>query len=352
MIFLSGASGFIGSHTLEELLKNKYKVRISLRKGSNTDNIKKFLDKVEVFYGDLSDRYFAEECVKDSEYVIHIAGKVDTSVSSSKREEIILSNYLTTNNIFSSALKAKVKKVVFLGSIFGLGKSKNKTPADENVEFNLYHLAKKIPYIRAKRMSEIMADDFLEMGLPIVRVYPNFCIGKGDIYLSSSKAILPFLNGVNIYFEGGINLQWVGDAAKALVLALEKGKEGEKYLVGGENLTSEEIFEKVMKITGKEAKGRKISPSVFKIFFYLPQPILDIAERMLKRKIKLDIGSLMILTEKYWFYSDEKARRELGYTSRPIDETISEAVNWLKEFLKTKKEKGKNPNLRREDETH
>jgi dihydroflavonol-4-reductase len=343
MVFLTGATGFIGSWTLKELLSNGYKVRISLRENSNTKNIKSFLDKVEVLFGDLKDENFVRECLKGCEYVIHTAGKVDTSLIKEKQAEIMTANYISTQNLFKQAIRSRVKKIVFLGSIFGLGKGKDKNLADETVQFNLEHLEKKIPYVRAKRMSEIIADEYIRAGLKCVRVYPNFCLGEGDIYLSSSKAILPFVMGMNFYFDMGINIQWVGDAAKALVLALEKGKEGEKYIVGGENIHYEKIGKIVCERLGKPSPKTKVSPKIFKIFLFTPQKILELIEKKILKNVKLDVGTLLIASEKYWYYSDNKARNELGYSSRSVEETLYEAVDWITEQMNKRVKKKGNP---------
>ncbi len=338
-VFLTGANGFIGSWTLRFLIANRYHVRICLRKGAVIDNIREYLDKVEVFWGDLTDVEFVKMCISGCDAVIHLAGKIVTLISSKRRDEVISSNYMTTLNVFSESLKAGVKKVVFLGSIFGLGKGRGMEFADESVKFNLERLQDFIPYVRAKRMAEILADNFYERGLPVVRVYPNYCLGEGDIYLSSSKAILPFVLGMKFYFDMGINIQWVGDAARSLIIALEKGKEGEKYLVGGENLTMEEIAIKVNAILGRpdgvERKLKRVDPKYFRLLFYLPKFLLEFIEDNILKKYKIDLGMIFIATEKYWFYSDRKARKELGYTSRSLDEVLEEAVNWLKNFVKS-----------------
>jgi len=341
-VYLSGATGFIGSWTLKALIERGYNVRISIRPSSNLENIKRYIEdgKVEVLEGDLHDYEFAKKCVKGCKGVIHVAGWVNVSVNPKHKDEIIRSNYETTKNVISaSAEEEGIEKIVFLGSIFGLGKGKGREIADENVEYNLWKLAEKIPYVKAKRMSEELIDDFVERGLPIVRVYPNFCIGEGDIYLSSSRSILPYAipGGMKFYFDMGINIQWVGDAAKSLVLAFERGKPGEKYLVGGENLFMKEIAKIASRFSGNPSPKIKIDPEIFKIFLLTPQNLLVKVEKLI-RKTGLDIGMLLISSYKYWFYSDEKARRELGYTSRPAEETIKEATEWilnnLSKFLK------------------
>ncbi len=339
-VFLSGANGFIGSWTLKFLVKKGYDVRISLREKSNIQNIKDFIDKIEVLNGDLSDNEFALKCVDGCDAVIHTAGKVTASINPNE-EEIISSNYISTYNILRASEVKKIKKIVFLGSIFGLGKGKGREIADENVEFNLHELTNLIPYIRIKRMAEITVEEYIKSGLPIVRVYPNFCLGEGDIYLSSSKAILPFVLGMKFYIDGGINIQWVGDAANSLILGLEKGKEGEKYISGGANLTTYEIAEKVSKIIGRKPPEKKINPFIFRAIAKLPKSAIFIINNMFEKKMKIDLGSVIISAYGYWFYSDEKARKELGYSPRNVDETIEESVKYIKERLNKGKKNNK-----------
>lgn len=335
-VFLSGANGFIGSWTLKFLLKDGYDVRICLREKSNIQNIKDVKDRVEVLNGDLSDKEFALKCVDGCDAVIHTAGKVTPSINAND-EELLSSNYISTYNILRASELKKIKKIVFLGSIFGLGKGKGREIADENIDFNLQELAKLIPYIRIKRMAEKTVEEFINSGVPIVRIYPNFCLGEGDIYLSSSKAILPFVLGIKFYIDGGINIQWVGDAAKSLILGMKKGKEGEKYITGGANLTTYEIAEKVSNITGKKPPENKINPIVFRAMVKLPYPVICIINKIFDKKMKIDLGSVIISSYGYWFYSDDKAKRELGYTSRPVDETIRESVNYITEIINKKK---------------
>ncbi|MCS7213893.1 MAG: NAD-dependent epimerase/dehydratase family protein [Candidatus Calescibacterium sp.] len=335
-VFLSGSSGFIGSWTLRRLIENGYDVRISIREKTNLENINNYLDKIEVLKGDLSDKEFALACVDGCDAVIHTAGKVIPSINPKSNEEVMSSNYVSTHNILFASEQKKVKKFVFLGSIFGLGKGSGREIADESVEFNLKGLMKLIPYVRAKRMSEIIVEEFLKRGLPIVRVYPNFCLGEGDIYLSSSKAIVPFVLGVDFYIEGGINIQWVGDAASSLILALEKGKVGEKYISGGTNLTTYEIGEKVSQILGRNPPRKNINPYIFRAIAKLPYPIISVLDNLFERRMKLDLGSVIISSYGYWFYSDNKARKELGYKSRPAEETLKEAVMYVKKKLMKK----------------
>jgi dihydroflavonol-4-reductase len=149
--------------------------------------------------------------------------------------------------------------------------------------------------------------------------------------------------GMNFYFDMGINIQWVGDAAKALVLALEKGKEGEKYIVGGENIHYEKIGKIVCERLGKPSPKTKVSPKIFKVFLFTPQKILELIEKKILKNVKLDVGTLLIASEKYWYYSDNKARNELGYSSRSVEETLYEAVDWITEQMNNRVKKKGNP---------
>lgn len=329
-IYLSGATGFIGSHTLQQLVEDGFDVRISVREKSNLKNIQKYPKKIEIFEGDLTNLDFAKRCVSGCDAVIHLAGWVQVAVSKRFREEVWNSNYKTTENMFTSCLENKTKKVVFLGSLFGLGKGEGRTAADENVNYNLGDLASKITYAKAKRQCEILRDNFLSKGLPVVTVYPNFCFGEGDIYLSSSVMIYPFLKGkMKILFDMGVNVQWVGDAARSLILSLEKGKIGEKYLSGGENLETAEIFKILSQITGVPLPRTKVDPKFLRILFRFPDFALEKIEDIFRKTFKMNMGMALISSKQFWFYSDSKIRKELGYKSIPARETLKRAAEWL-----------------------
>lgn len=335
LVYVSGATGFIGSHTMRVLAERGYRVRISRRKASKVENLTDYLNKTEILEGDLGDLSFAKECVEGCDGVIHLAGWVRMAVDPKVEQEVIRSNYQTTRNVFEACRAAGTPRVLFLGSIFGFGRGEGAEAADETVKFNLEDLAKKVPYVRAKKQCEEARDEFVGKGVPIATVYPNFCFGEGDVYLSSSRALVPYLKGqMGVYLDGGINVQGVDDAATSLVLGMEKGKPGEKYLSGGENLEYREMYRILEGITGIKAPRRGINPAVLNIFYRLPRAALVPVERFLYDRFKLEMGMVLIAAKRYWYYSDAKIRRELGYVSQPAPVVLGKAARWLQSHLR------------------
>ncbi|MBI2059846.1 MAG: NAD-dependent epimerase/dehydratase family protein [Nitrospirae bacterium] len=334
-VYVSGATGFIGSHTMRVLTERGYRVRISRRKSSKIENLAAHQNGVEILDGDLGDLAFAKECVKGCDGVIHLAGWVRMSVDPKLEQEVIRSNYQTTRNVFEACRAAGTPRVVFLGSIFGFGRGEGREAADETVQFNLEDLARKVPYVRAKKQCEEARDEFVGKGVPVVTVYPNFCFGEGDVYLSSSRAIVPYLKGqMSVYLDGGINVQGVDDAGASLVLGLEKGKAGEKYLSGGENLEYREMYRILESATGIKAPRRAVNPALLNIFYRLPRAALVPVERFLYSRLKLEMGMVLIAAKRYWYYSDAKIRRDLGYVSQPAPVVLGKAARWLQSHLR------------------
>lgn len=319
-VLLTGASGFIGSHLLEQLIERGDDVRVLLLKGSNLKNIEKFKPPAaDWFYGDLLDPESITKALKGCDRVYHLAGLVSTRPRDKKKIWDI--NYTAAINLFSACEKTKIKKIVYLASIFALGGGTRESPANEEMEYNLGDM--KIPYFMAKRRAEVESYEFLRRGLPIVYVYPTFCVGPGDIFLSSGAAIVNFLKGrLPAYVKGGINVIDVRDAANALILGMEKGKVGRKYLAGDHDLE----FGEYLRILG-EVCGRR-PPRLI-----IPVSVSKIAGLVMERLFKeppVDYASALI-AGCYWYYDSSRARSELGLKGRPIRETFRDAVNWFRE---------------------
>lgn len=323
--FITGATGFIGSHLLRKLIESGdyEKIYVLTRKGSVTENIKDIItsQNVEIVRGDLLDPSTYISVLEKCEHIYHTAGFIGTHKA--YREAVFKLNYETSHNLLETLWKRRPEKIVYLASIFALGKGKDKEVADENVVYNLEKLARLIPYFSAKRKADAEAFKYAEKGLNIVFGYPCYCLGPGDIYLSSSRILLAGMKGFHFYSDGGINIVDVRDVAEGLYLCMKNGKSGEKYLLGGYNISFKEFFIELNKITGKCYPYIKI-PHGLLIFAGI------MGEKLLGKKSIVDEGSARIMCE-YWFYSSEKAKRELGYKIRPLHETLRDAVQWFRE---------------------
>lgn len=322
--FITGATGFIGSHLLRKIVDSGgyEKIYVLVRKDSLTENIKWVKEREEVVLvkGDLLEPDSFENTLSRCEHIYHTAGFVGTNRK--YRDAVFKLNYQTTINLLNAIRKVKPQKVVYLASIYALGKGAGKAPADERIEYNLQELAEKVPYLKAKRIADLEAFRCAEDGFPLVFGFPCYCLGPGDVYLSSSRIVLASIKGITrFYVDGGINVVDVRDAANGLYLCMEKGRNGEKYILGGYNLTFRELLTELSRFTGTYP------------YFRLPSSILIftgfLGELLLGKKSLMDAGAARIMCE-YWFYTSEKAKRELGYAVRPLEETLKDSVEWLK----------------------
>jgi dihydroflavonol-4-reductase len=274
----------------------------------------------EVVEGDLLDMGSLRRALEGVSRVYHTAG----IISFRPRDANIVRrvNLDGTANLFEAALTVGVERVVYTASIFALGHAESsECPADEDAEFNANDLL-DIPYLRAKREAELVAQAYIGEGLPLIRLYPGLCLGPGDRNRSSSGAIDAWLHGrlPGIISGGGICLMDVRDAASAHVAAMEKGKPGRRYLAAGHNVTLSNLFERLSCITGIPAPLLRFPPWLGIPATHLTEslgifPVLDSAQTRLMAR--------------YWWYDSARARSELNASFRPLDETLKDAVDWL-----------------------
>ncbi len=320
--FITGATGFIGSHLLKRIADEYERIYLLTRSSSVYENIKwvKERDNITIVKGDLLETSTFVDVLSKCEHLYHTAGFVGTN--SAYREIVFKLNYEASMNLLKAVEITKPLKVVYLASIYALGKGEKDKPADESIKFNLEKLAEKIPYIRAKRMAEGFAFELAEKGFPIVFGFPCYCLGPGDIYLSSSRIVLASMKGIlRFYVDGGINVVDVRDVAEGLYLCMKNGKIGEKYLLGGYNLTFKQLFLELSKWTGCVP------------YFKIPGTAVKLAgwigELIFGKSSIIDYASAMIMCE-YWFYNSDKAKKELLWKVRPLSETLKDSVEWFR----------------------
>jgi len=332
--FVTGATGFIGSNLTRTLIEKGYEVKILLRKKAVTKNVQGL--PVEIFYGDILDTHSLLKAMKGADYVFHVAALFTFWYPS--RDFIYKVNVEGTKNVMECAMKTGVKRVIYTSTALTCGAGKNLyDTVDENHPFNLHHLGD--PYTNSKFYAEKLAKEFADKGLDVVIVNPTAPLGMGDVRPTPTGLLfLKFLNGeLPGYMEGGGNFVNVKDVAEGHILALEKGKRGEKYILGGENMTLREFLTRVAKIAG-------ISPPRFKI----PYPIAWLFALYSEGKALFDKENPPLLTRSvlrgsgyYLYVKCEKASKELGYNPSPIDSGIREEISWFlrNEYIKEKMER-------------
>ncbi|MBI4896736.1 MAG: NAD-dependent epimerase/dehydratase family protein [Actinobacteria bacterium] len=315
---ITGATGFIGSHVAAQLIERGEPVRLFVRDPAKLADvgINPSADGVEIAVGDLLDRSTIGPALEGVRRIHHIAGAI--SLDRGERQRLYDLNVTTTRNLFEAARDRPIERVVYLASIYALAGAEP-DPVTENSPWKLGELA--VDYVQVKREAELYARACADAGMPIVFAYPTLCLGPGDVYESSSEVVNNFINGkVPAYVDGGHNVIDVRDAAAGLIAAMDSGRVGERYLLGGVDVSLEDLFRLLARVTDRRPPKLKVPGGMMRAVARLTEPIMKNPPVTMQ---------MALMTERCWFYDDSKARRELGHTSRPLEQTVRDAVKWL-----------------------
>ncbi len=317
---VTGATGFIGSAIVRELLKDGVEVKALVRKGSDTRNIGG-LD-VEQAYGDIRDKDSVKAALKGCNTFYQAAALY--AVRGVPEEQFYDINVEGTRAALTAALEQGMEKVVYTSSIAAVGCCTEKKPVDENTIFNLGKLG--IPYVTTKYLGEQAAMEFARRGLPLVMVNPAVVVGVRDVKPTpSGQIVLNILNGkYPAYPDGGANFVDVEDVARGHVLAAQKGKIGQRYILGNANMTVGEFFRLVGEVAGVTVPARKIPASVMVSLGYVSQFVSAVA----RKPATMDAKSARFACA-YTYCDCSKAVTELGMPQTPIRTTVEKAVDWF-----------------------
>lgn len=320
--FVTGATGFIGSHVVRQLLQRGDRVRILARNSSRKSNIEAL--GCEIVIGDLKDPNSLLRCVQGCRFCYHVAA--DYRLWAKNPQEIYDNNVGGTRNLLSACCEAGVEKVVYTSSVGAIGIRKDGLPANEDTPVKLDDMIGH--YKRSKFMAEQVALEFAASGLPVTIVNPTTPIGTGDIKPTpTGKIILETIKGhMPAYVETGLNLVGVEDVARGHLLAEAKGRIGERYILGGENWSLEEILEAVAEICGRRTPRVRI-PWIFALVAGYVENFL--IGTLLRREPFIPLEGVRMSRYKMYI-SSEKARKELGYNPAPVKKALREAVDYFR----------------------
>jgi len=317
--FITGGTGFIGSALIRALLAKGEDLKLLVRTDSNLDRIRG-LD-VQIVQGDIRDAEKLTLAMKGCDRVYHVAGLYTLNDRPSLYEDI---NVTGTRNVLDGAEKVGVERVVHTSSVAAIGCADASGLADEETEWNLGGL--RIPYIQTKRRAEELALARAQNGLDVVVVNPAGPLGVGDlkptptgrILLSFLKGRLPFMPDAKNNFVG------VDDVAMGHILAMEKGKAGERYLLGGENITTIDLLRRAGEMIGRRPPYRL--PYVFAFLGGFLGEVM--VEWIFRGHTLLNMSNVKFLKQNMSFSSD-KARNELGWVPRNLDDSIKDSLRWF-----------------------
>jgi len=323
LAFVTGATGFVGSHVARVLADQGADLRLLVRASSDLRNIEGL--RAERVVGDLRDPASIENAMRGCEVVFHVAA--DYRLWVRDPDSMYRANVDGTRAILEAGRKNRVRRVVYTSSVATMGFTGNGHPADESSPVSLDRMIG--PYKRSKFMAEQVAVEAGRSGMDVVVVNPTTPVGERDIKPTpTGRIVVDFLKKkFPAYVDTGLNLVDVTECARGHVKALEKGRCGERYILGGENLTLKEILDKLAMITGLPSPKVKV-PYVLALATGVVDEV--VTGRMLGREPRATIDAVR-MGRKKMFVTSAKAERELGWRMLAVDDALRRAVHWFRE---------------------
>lgn len=322
-VLVTGATGFIGANLVRELLKQDYQVKALVREESNCKNIEGL--NIDTVFGDLRDRSSLDAALEDCQALFHVAASY--TFWSPNRENMYETNVKGTENILAAASTKGIKRIVYTSTESTVGIAKGTSLGTEDME--IYPSGLAGDYKRSKYQAERLASKMCQNGLPLVIVNPTMPVGPLDIKPTpTGKLIVDFLNRkMPAYVNTGFNVVDVEDVAKGHILALEKGRIGERYILGNKNLTLKEILIILEGISSIKAPRFRIP-----IWFALCVAYIDefISGNVLRRRPKVPLAGVKT-SRKFRYFDCSKAIQELGLPQTPVEEALGKAVKWFRQ---------------------
>ncbi len=322
-VFVTGATGFIGGNLIRALMSDGHEVRVLVRPGADQRNLVGL--PVEIVTGDLSSSELLKDQLMGCDAVFHVAAHYSLWVKD--RETIYRTNVTGTKNLLAAAKSAGVKRFIHTSSVAAIGVPAPNTLATEATRTTVEELVSD--YKKSKFLAEQAALKAAGEGLDVVIVNPSTPIGAYDVKPTpTGEIILRFLEDrMPAYVHTGLNLIDVGDVARGHILAWERGRTGERYILGHRNLTLKEMLEMLAAATGKPAPRIAVPHFVPLAVAYLDEMILA---RYFGKTPQVSFYSVQ-MSQKAMYYDSSKAVRELGLPQSPIEGALEKAVRWFEE---------------------
>jgi dihydroflavonol-4-reductase len=317
-ILVTGATGLVGSNVVRLLLEQGESVRVFVREQCDPRPMEG-LD-VAITYGDVRDSEAVRQAVAGVTCVIHSAAQVHVGWTGLESQRAI--NVEGTRHVAAAALDAGAK-MVHVSSVDALGIGSPDRPADED---SPPEGKVSCGYVITKRESEIALLEHVKRGLNASIVNPGFMLGPWDWKPSSGRMLLQVARRFTpVAPRGGCSICDVRDVAAGIIAAAERGKPGRRYILGGDNLTYFEFWNLISRVTGARP------PMIRAIGFgpYIAGRIGDVMTKVTGREGDVNSASVR-MSEMFHYYSSARARQELGYENRPLEETVTDAWNWFK----------------------
>lgn len=320
--FVTGGTGFVGGAVVRRLLQAGHEVRVLVRPGTNTRQ----LDGLPVIQveGDLGDMESLRRGAAECDWVFHVAALY--SYWGHSWEEFLESNVEGTRRVLEAAHQAGARRVVHTSSIAALGIPKDGSPGTEETPCALADLIG--PYKRSKFLAEEVVRDFVRQGVPAVIVNPSAPVGIGDHKpTATGQVIVDFLNRrMPAYVETTLNMVDVDDVAAGHLLAAEQGRVGERYILGGENLSLKQVVDYLAEASGLPSARLRIPHGVALSWAYVDVTLA----RLLPGRVPAATPDKVRISRQGERFDSGKAERELGYIHVPAREALRKSVEWYR----------------------
>ena len=322
LAFVTGASGFVGSAVARTLLASGYRVRALVRPASPRTNLD--LPGLQIVEGDMRDPRAVAQAADGARCVFHVAA--DYRLWAPDPGEIVRNNVEGTRTVLRAAQAAGVERIVYTSSVATLRLNPDGTPADESVL--LSENAAIGAYKRSKVAAESLVLQMAGDGLPVVIVNPSTPIGPRDVRPTpTGRIIVEAASGrMPAFVDTGLNLVHVDDVASGHLLALRRGRIGQRYILGGENVSLARMLEMIAGLVGRAAPRVRLPRAAI-------YPIAFAAETMARftgREPFATIDGLRMARYKM-FFTSARAQSELGYGARPVSEALRDAIAWFRQ---------------------
>jgi dihydroflavonol-4-reductase len=315
-VLVTGGNGFIGSVVVRALIAEGHAVRCLLRATSQTERIDG--STYERAVGDVRDTASLAAAIDGCDAVIHMASlSAWDQIDSPLMDDVVVGG---TRNVLDAAKARPGTRVVFVSSILAVNGSATPQQFDETATWTLAD--RRLSYSRCKREAESMCRRAVMDGVPVVIVNPGEVYGPNDTALITACNLIDFAKSKPVLVcSGGTSVVYVDDVALAIVRALERGRSGERYILGGDNVTVKQLAELCLDLLGQK-----------KLIVRVPNRVIELVTRVATRfKIPLPYNHHVIpYATKYWFVSSAKAQRELGVQFRSARDTLAPTLDWLK----------------------
>jgi dihydroflavonol-4-reductase len=320
-VFITGATGFVGGHVARSYVAEGARLRVLTRQTSNLDSLSG-LD-AEMVTGDLRDPEKLRTALTGCDALVHVAA--DYRLWVRDPEQMYAANVGGTRELLKLAREVGVQRVVYTSSVATMGFKADGTIVNEESPVSLAEMIGH--YKRSKFLGELEAIEAAKAGQYVMILNPTTPIGAGDAKPTpTGRIIVDFLNRrFPAYVDTGLNLVDVSEVARMHVVALERGMPGERYILGGENLTLKQILDRMSAITGLPSPTRKVPHAVAMAFAFFDE---NITGKLLGKEPRATVEAVR-MGKKMMFASSAKAERDLGFKVLPVYQSMRAAIEWF-----------------------